>query len=93
MGMMTLDYASPEQVSGGSITTVSDVYSLGVVLYWLLTGQSPYSAAKGNDAQRVAEIVGDTVPRRPSLVKSETQAYHGDIDADLDSILLMALRK
>jgi eukaryotic-like serine/threonine-protein kinase len=92
MGMMTLDYASPEQVSGGTITTVSDVYSLGVVLYWLLTGQSPYSA-RGSEAQRVAEIIGDTTPRRPSLVKTEEHAYRGDIDADLDSILLMALRK
>ncbi len=93
MGMMTLDYASPEQVSGGTITTVSDVYSLGVVLYWLLTGQSPYYASRGNDAQRVAEILGDTTPRRPSLVKTEQHAHRGDIDADLDSILLMALRK
>ena len=39
---MTLEYASPEQVSGGTVTTVSDVYSLGVVLYRLLTGKSPY---------------------------------------------------
>jgi serine/threonine protein kinase len=93
MGMMTLEYASPEQVSGGTITTVSDVYSLGVVLYWLLTGQSPYGTARVTDAQRVAEIVGDTTPRRPSLVKSGAQAHRGDIDADLDSILLMALRK
>jgi non-specific serine/threonine protein kinase/serine/threonine-protein kinase len=93
MGMMTLDYASPEQVSGGTITTVSDVYSLGVVLYWLLTGQSPYIASRGNEAQRVAEILGDTTPRRPSLVKTEAHAHRGDIDADLDSILLMALRK
>jgi eukaryotic-like serine/threonine-protein kinase len=93
IGVMTLDYASPEQVSGGTITTVSDVYSLGVVLYWLLTGQSPYGAGRPNEAQRVAEILGDTVPRRPSLVKTETEAHRGDIDADLDNILLMALRK
>jgi eukaryotic-like serine/threonine-protein kinase len=81
---MTLDYASPEQVSGGTVTTVSDVYSLGVVLYRLLTGQSPYGA-RTNDAQRVAEILSDTAPTRPSRIRK--------IDADLDNILLMALRK
>jgi non-specific serine/threonine protein kinase/serine/threonine-protein kinase len=77
---MTLDYASPEQVSGGPVTTVSDVYSLGVVLYRLLTGDSPYGK-RTNDAQRMAEILSDATPARPN------------IDADLDNILLMALRK
>ena len=67
---MTLDYASPEQVSGGTVTTVSDVYSLGVVLYRLLTGQSPYGA-RVNDAQRVAEILSDTAPTRPSQVRTD----------------------
>ncbi len=81
---MTLEYASPEQVSGGTVTTVSDVYSLGVVLYRLLTGKSPYRQ-QANDAQRMAEILGDTTPTRPSQVK--------DLDSDLDHILLMALRK
>ena len=89
---MTLDYASPEQVAGGAVTTVSDVYSLGVVLYRLLTGQSPYGA-RLNEAQRVAEILSDTVPRRPSLVKTPERGRRTDIDTDLDDILLMALRK
>ncbi len=85
MRAMTLDYASPEQVSGGTVTTVSDVYSLGVVLYRLLTGASPYGA-RINDAQRLAAIMSDTTPTRPSHVQRK-------IDADLDNILLMALRK
>jgi tetratricopeptide (TPR) repeat protein len=88
---MTLDYASPEQVGGGTVTTVSDVYSLGVVLYRLLTGQSPYGK-HGSDAQRVAEILGDTTPTRPSQVRSGAPRAR-DIDADLDDILMMALRK
>ncbi len=89
---MTLDYASPEQVSGGTVTTVSDVYSLGVVLYRLLTGQSPYGA-RVNDAQRVAEILSDTAPTRPSQVQTDDRPRSRDIDTDLDNVLLMALRK
>ncbi len=77
---MTLEYASPEQVRGRAITTVSDVYSLGVVLFKLLTGRSPYARAN-NDAQRVAEILSDDNLARP------------DIAPELDDILLMALRK
>jgi len=84
MRAMTLEYASPEQVSGGTVTTVSDVYSLGVVLYRLLTGKSPYRP-QTNDAQRMAEILGDTTPTRPSQVRQ--------LDGDLDHILLKALRK
>jgi tRNA A-37 threonylcarbamoyl transferase component Bud32/tetratricopeptide (TPR) repeat protein len=82
---MTLEYASPEQVSGATVTTVSDVYSLGVVLYRLLTGKSPYRE-RTNDAARMAEILSDSTPTRPSEVERK-------LDSDLDNILLMALRK
>jgi non-specific serine/threonine protein kinase/serine/threonine-protein kinase len=86
---MTLEYSSPEQVSGGVVTTVSDVYSLGVVLYRLLTGQSPYRAV-GGEAARVAEILGETTPTRPSQLATRQRR---EIDGDIDNILLMALRK
>jgi hypothetical protein len=89
MRAMTLEYASPEQVRGGKVTTASDVYSLGVVLYRLLTGASPYREP-GGEAARVAEILGDTTPARPSSLV--TRDRHS-IDSDLDHILLMALRK
>ena len=46
--VMTPDYASPEQVRGESMTTASDVYSLGVVLYELLTGTRPYRTNSRN---------------------------------------------
>jgi len=86
---MTLEYASPEQVSGGIVTTVSDVYSLGVVLYRLLTGQSPYKQVT-DDVSRVAAMLSDTSPTRPSQANTIDRR---DIDAELDDILLMALRK
>jgi non-specific serine/threonine protein kinase/serine/threonine-protein kinase len=92
MRVMTLEYASPEQVSGAAVTTASDVYSLGVMLYRLLTGESPYGAGI-SEARRLAEIVGDTTPTRPSLVGAARRQRGAEIAVDLDDILLMALRK
>ena len=60
---MTPDYASPEQVTGRPITTGSDVYSLGVVLYELLTGQRPYELAS-RSPEEVLRTVCHAEPRR-----------------------------
>jgi serine/threonine protein kinase/tetratricopeptide (TPR) repeat protein len=63
--LMTPEYASPEQVRGETITTASDIYSLGVLLYVLLTGHRPYPRAT-QDPQSLAKAICETEPLRPS---------------------------
>ncbi len=65
MRMLTPDYASPEQVRSEPISTVSDVYSLGVILYVLLTGQSPYRVPTGSPEEMLKAIC-DVDPEKPS---------------------------
>jgi serine/threonine protein kinase len=64
---MTLDYASPEQVRGEPITTATDVYSLGVLLYKLLTGKSPYGLAARSDSA-LRKAICEQEPLKPSAV-------------------------
>src|ERR1044072_9108606 len=64
---MTPDYASPEQCRGEQVTTATDIYSLGVVLYRLLTGQLPYNLT-GLRLDQVLRLVCETEPPRPSQV-------------------------
>src|SRR5215510_1167456 len=65
MRLMTPEYASPEQVRGEPITTASDIYSLGVVLYELLTGHHPYST-RNLPPSEIIRIVCEKEPEKPS---------------------------
>jgi TolB-like protein/Tfp pilus assembly protein PilF len=70
--MMTPDYASPEQVQGADVTPQSDIYSLGVLLYELLTGHKPYDFA-GRSIHEVSRVICDVMPTQPSAVLSQKQ--------------------
>ena len=82
--MLTPDYASPEQVRGERITTATDVYSLGVLLYEILTGRRPYRTSP-HTPEEMARVVCEVEPERPPS--------GAQVPADLVNILFMALRK
>jgi non-specific serine/threonine protein kinase/serine/threonine-protein kinase len=108
--MMTPEYASPEQVRGDTVTTASDVYSLGVVLYELLSGHRPYRL-NSRAPYEIVRIICEEEPPKPSVAaksevgsrKSEREVSeiphsafripHSKLRGDLDSIVLMAMRK
>lgn len=101
---MTPEYASPEQVRGECVTVATDIYALGILMYKLLTGASPYGSAASTPREYEAAIL-ENEPLRPSTVVTNTGAAVGDqrgtspdrlskhLLGDIDNIVLKALQK
>lgn len=105
---LTPSYASPEQVCGEDVTTSSDIYQLGVVLYELLTGNRPYGIS-GLSPGEIEHIICEELPTRPSIAVTTGQADKEEhakrptqsdpvqlkkkIRGDLDTVILKALHK
>ena len=104
-GPLTPEYASPEQIRGQEVTSASDVYQLGVLLYELLTDRLPYRL-ETEEFQSLAGAICEQTPTRPSMVVTLPAAHDGKdslitssrdwqrrLRGDLDAIVMTALRK
>jgi serine/threonine-protein kinase len=95
--MMTPEYASPEQVRGDQVTTSTDIYALGVLLYELLAGKRPFQLDTTSPFE-LARIICEQDPQLPSVVSAANPELAAPdasrtVSGDLDNIVLMAMRK
>jgi eukaryotic-like serine/threonine-protein kinase len=89
--LFSIHYAAPEQMTGGRITTSTDVYALGLLLYEMLTGQRPFDLT-GKKRSEAEQIICDETP--PGASSNAPGAfYSGKRKGDLDAIIGKALRK
>ena len=99
LGLMTPNYASPEQVRGAPTTTLTDVYSLGVLLYELLSGMNPF-AASGLQTHEILRRICEEEPEKPSAAVSRVCCVPKlrnlavkNLRGELDNIVLKSIHK
>jgi len=99
----TPEFAAPEQLQGGDVTTATDVYALGVLMYLLLGGDHPTAAPTGAPLERMRSVI-ETVPKRLSEAvlrrggptarwSAESRKLSGEVRGDIETIVAKALKK